>query len=163
MPKSIDFRQQDDLTDQLVTQLLQLLTAFLPINGSERSFDRSPPFELFRISLLLGRTTELMRNDSIADMSKRSQLCRALLAFVTTVAKHPGLVRILTEKRVEKKRSPGLHALGEGKNKEALVVDRSTNGLGASLYSYGNDIHKQAKAYMTVANKNVLGKELQTG
>jgi hypothetical protein len=79
--------------------MLQLLTA-LPITGSERGFDKSPPIELFALSRisLLGRITELVRNDTIMDMSKIGQLYRALLVVVTKIAKHRGVIKLLTEK-----------------------------------------------------------------
>lgn len=163
--ETINFRQQGELTDKYMAQLLQLLTAFLPITDSKRTFDRQPPaelFSLFRVSLLFGMTTELMRNDSIADMTKRNQLYRAVLTFITTVAKHPGLVKIVIEKRVEKKRIPGLLALGEEKNKGALIVDKSSSGLAASLFSCGYDTYKQAKAFSALASKSTMAKELQS-
>jgi hypothetical protein len=134
----MDFRQQDDLTDGLMTQLLQVLTAFLPVEDSRESFDRSPPPELwalFRASLLLEKVGALVRNDSIADMTARKGLYRAVMAFVGGIARHAGFVKILTEKRVEKKRSPGLQALAASSSSSSFVYDNSEGALAPSVFT----------------------------
>lgn len=141
----INFRQQDELTDRLMTQLFQLLTAFLPSvdSGSySKTQSHAELWSFFRISLLLGRVTELVRNDSITDMTKRSQLYRSMLAFVTAIAKDPAFVQLLIEKRVEKKASPGLQALGEERNTKALVLNASSTGLIASLFTCANKTYQ---------------------
>jgi hypothetical protein len=86
--------------------------------------------------------TELVRNDSITDMTKRSQLYRSMLAFVTAIAKDPAFVQLLIEKRVEKKASPGLQALGEERNTKALVLNASSTGLIASLFTCANETYQ---------------------
>lgn len=91
LPNYMDFRKQHDLTDTMMTEMPKILIAFIPVVDSNLSFDRHPPVELsalFRLSLLFDRVTSLMRNDSIADMTRRSSLYRSALAFVTAIAKH---------------------------------------------------------------------------
>jgi hypothetical protein len=161
--EAVEYRQQDDLTHDLMGKLLQLLTAFLPRADSSSSFDKHPPLQLFtilRLSLLLESVTALIGNDSIADMSKRSELHKALLAFVTAAAKYPELVKILTEKRPEKKMSPGLQALDEESTPSAFVFDTSRSGMSASLAACSGSTFKQAKAFASLASKPAMASEL---
>jgi hypothetical protein len=83
--------------------------------------------------MLFDRVTALMRNDSIADMTKRSLLHRSVIALVTATAKHPAFVKILMEKRPEKKRSPGLQALGGEAYRKHFICDKSNTGMAATL------------------------------
>ncbi|KAF4624608.1 hypothetical protein G7Y89_g13561 [Cudoniella acicularis] len=88
------FQQQDDITDGLMMRLLQLLSAFLPSPGRDSNFDRRPPptfFAPFRLSFLFDILTTLLRNDSIADMTKRNGLYYAVLDFVTAISNHKEL------------------------------------------------------------------------
>lgn len=161
--EAVEYRQQDNLTDDLMRKLLQLLTAFLPRADSSSSFDKHPPLQLFailKLSLLLESVTALIRNDSIADMSKRSELHKALLAFDTAAAKHPELVKILTEKRPEKKMSPGLQALDEESTPSASVFGTSRSGMSASLAARSGSTFKQAKAFASLASKPAMASEL---
>ncbi|RDL38301.1 uncharacterized protein BP5553_02641 [Venustampulla echinocandica] len=162
---NINYSQQNDLTDMVMTEVLLLLTAFLPVNGLGSSFDREPPaefFALFRLSLLFDRVTMLLRNDSISDMARRSDLYQAALAFVTAMAKHPRLVHILTDKRPEKKRSPGLKSLGENFDSHALVVDISPSGLAGSLLTYCHNTFKQADAFACLSHNAAMAKGIHS-
>lgn len=100
--------------DTSLAQSLLLLTAFLPDPAATSSFDKNPPAELlslFRISFLFDQVTALVRNGAISDITQRSQLYQTVFAFITAVAKHPGLVQVIMEKRPGKKQYPGLQKL----------------------------------------------------
>ncbi len=162
--QSTTFRQQDEQTDKIMTQILQILTAYVPASKGTSNFDRKPPSEIYalcRLSLLIDRLGGLIRNDSIVDMTKREELYRAILAFLTAVAKHPKFVDILTEQRPEKKRSPGLQGLGEEANWQAFVVDASC--MTPSLVSLGHETYKHAKAYAQLTSNAAILEDLHSG
>ncbi|KAG9238285.1 hypothetical protein BJ875DRAFT_480527 [Amylocarpus encephaloides] len=151
----IDYRVQDDQTDRLMTELLDLLRAFLPSTVPESSFDKQPPAEFFsvlRLSLLIDRVTVLLRNDSIPNMSQRASLYHAVLAFVTSIARQPPLVSILTDSRPEKKSTPGLRALGDEANAGEFVYDNSRGGLLANLVRSARDSFRQAQTFTALSS-----------
>jgi hypothetical protein len=66
--------------DQLLINTLKLLSTFLPGHGSP-----SGPVEemrLYRLSFLFDKIAELLRNDSIIDITQRKELYSEVLKFV---------------------------------------------------------------------------------
>jgi hypothetical protein len=98
-------------------------------------------------------------------MTERSQPYQAVLAFITTVTKHPKLVRIATEKRPGKRQYPGLQTLCEQEQSGSRTTsnfDSSSDGLAASLATCSNDTYKQAKSYAEIASKAAMKSELRS-
>jgi len=114
---------------------------------------------ILRLSLLLDSVTALIRNDSIAHMSKRSELYKALLAFATAAAKHLDLVKILTEKRPEKKMSPGLQELGEESNCSGSLLIPLALACQLLLQLVAPAHFKQAKPIASLASKPAMPSE----
>jgi hypothetical protein len=132
--RSTNFRQKDEQTDRIRTQILQLLPAFLPVSTTR---SRPELYAMCRLSLLIGYLLALIRNDDVTNMTKRSGLYPAALSFLATAAKYSTVVNILLKLQPAKKQSPGLHALGEGANRKPLIVDRSSTVLAPSLLFCG--------------------------
>lgn len=104
----------------------------------------------------------MVRNDSVEDMGKRNKLYDAVLEFIIAVAKHPVLVKLLTEKRPDKKKSPGLQYLGDTIKKPAFDFDGSTAGMRASLITTGLATLKQAKNFTDLSKNAILASDLRT-
>ena len=95
-------------------------------------------------------------------MTRRSSLYWSVLAFVTAIAKHTSFVNILTEKRPEKERSPGLQALGEEANWKGFIFNSSESGLAASLVTGGYVTDKQAKTFTRLAKNSAMAEKFQS-
>jgi hypothetical protein len=150
----------DGKDDKPMTDILKILPPFLPSSSSKPAPEL---FAMFRLSLLIDRLAELIRNDSVTDMTKRKDLYHAAFAFLTAVAKHPALVVLLLEQRPTKKGSSGLQALGEEANRKVLKVDASSAGLNLSLLACGQKTSQHAKAFAGLTENGIIKQNAQSG
>ncbi|KAH0541863.1 hypothetical protein FGG08_003668 [Glutinoglossum americanum] len=130
--KAIDFKQTDSMTDKVLGQILFFVCALLPVLTEAATFDRDPPLTLrtfFQLGLLLDRVAELLRNDSISDLSERSSLYFAVLELVRKLAGHPATSTLVTAERHYKKYTKGLEVISGAEVQTAWV--RFTRGKGA--------------------------------
>lgn len=125
--------------DQLLISTLKLLITFLPGVGSP-----SGPIEeirLYRLSFLFDKITELLRNDSIIDITQRKDLYTEVFNFVQVspvhlwsspadadrpsqaVASSPDLVGLLLEERPDKSNSPGIHSIQYSSQRPGFVLE----------------------------------------
>ncbi|KAI9803990.1 MAG: hypothetical protein M1833_000271 [Piccolia ochrophora] len=135
--RAIDFscadRKTDGIHGQLVTFIFNMLPSASWKGGS--LFDQSPPSTLtaaLKLSLLMDKLGDLMRNDSLSDITKRCDVYYPLLDFVMTLGSHPAMAELLIQERYYKKASVGLHAIckspggkdlkGKGCSLESLLV-----------------------------------------
>jgi hypothetical protein len=150
----------DGKQDKSMTDILKILPPFLPSSSSKPAPEL---FAMFRLSLLIDRLAELIRNDSVTDMTKRKDLYYATFAFLTAVAKHPALTVLLLEQRPTKKGSSGLQALGEEANRRVLKVDASSAGLNLSLLACGQKTSQHAKAFAGLTENGIIKQNAQSG
>lgn len=142
-----------------MVETLQLLGQCLPHVSSPAISESN----LFRLSMLFDRITDLIRNDSIADVTERVALYMEVIAFVRLIADIPGLRGLLFEERPEKSRSPGLRALGNPIVEDSFVPVISSSSRSASLFASSKNIYLQIKIYLKLAAKRTLaGSSTQT-
>ncbi|KAI9775454.1 MAG: glycylpeptide N-tetradecanoyltransferase [Peltula sp. TS41687] len=80
-----------DRVDALTAQVLALVTALLPTFEGMSDFDLNPPPEILSMllnSLILDKTAELLRNDSLEDATRRYALYICALEFVRALGSH---------------------------------------------------------------------------
>lgn len=162
----LSFSQQvrnDEKEDKFKTDVLKILPPFLLSSSSKPAQPAPELFAMFRLSLLIDCTAELLRNDSVTDMTKRKDLYYALFTFLTTVAKYPALVDTLLEQWPTKKRTPGLQALGEEGNRKTLSTGISSAGLAPSLVSCSQEISKHAKAFASLTSNKAIMTDVESG
>jgi hypothetical protein len=150
----------DGKEDKPMTDILKILPPFLPSSSSKPAPEL---FAMFRLSLLIDRLAELIRNDSVTDMTKRKDLYHAAFAFLAAVAKHPALAVLLLEQRPTKKGSPGLQALGKEAGRRGLKVDTSSAGLNLSLLACGQKTSQHAKAFAGLTENGIIKENAQSG
>ena len=168
MPPVMNLRNTDAETDNITQKLFSLVTALLPLQP-----DRAPPeglSEMIELSFFQDRAAQLLRNDSINDVSKRGLLYHSLLSFVEKVGGHEDTCFLLTDDRYAKKKSPGLEVLsnaeimgndkgkgkGKGKSKSKdtglLEVENSTAAMSWSLLRCMENLGIQSASLLKTAN-----------
>jgi baculoviral IAP repeat-containing protein 6 len=108
-PRAVEFEASDGKTDDMATLVLQLVVEMIPSKKN-----RNLPVELhgmLLLSLLIDKVAELLRNDSLEDVSKRPRLYNACLFFVHKLGTHPELASLVQAERHSKQRSPGLEVI----------------------------------------------------
>ncbi|KAH6878204.1 hypothetical protein BKA58DRAFT_308467 [Alternaria rosae] len=81
-------RKKEDIFSKTI---LDFLTDLLPSLERETCFDFDPPgaiLEMLNNSKILPHCAELLRNDSLTDVTKRKDLYQALFSFLTMVGSH---------------------------------------------------------------------------
>jgi hypothetical protein len=95
--KSSDKERAEDAekrTDQFHMLVFAFLKTLLPSSGGGSSFDDSPPGALGSVlmnSKVLNKAAELLRNDSLDDITKRGALYTELMGFLRVVGTHGAL------------------------------------------------------------------------
>ena len=146
---------------RVTTQILQILTAFLPSRESKATFDNQPPAELFallRLGFLLSQVGALLRNDSVNSMNERSELYHAMLKLVKNLARHEKLIGLLSAPLLSTQRSPGLEALATSKRPAAYFSSRSS-GLKPSVAACTSEGYKHAKAFLDLASNAAIASD----
>jgi hypothetical protein len=89
--------------DQYLATQIELVEGLLPLWERESSFDLDPPDavpDMLIHSKILHCCTELLRNDSLEDATKRKNVYQALFKLLRTLATHPITVsRIIYDQR----------------------------------------------------------------
>lgn len=99
--------------------------------------------------MLFDKIIQLIRNDSIVDITERLEVYQATAAFITKIAKHPDLVYLLLEERPNKANTPGLGEV-------SLATSFTLRGLDGTSRSkpliacYG-DTYLQAKTFLDMS------------
>ncbi|RDW82809.1 hypothetical protein BP6252_03921 [Coleophoma cylindrospora] len=152
-PKSPELEYQEDT---LMSSTLRYITALLvdpkkgPINF------RPEELCLFRLSLLLDRVCDLLRNDSIVDITNRSDMYRQAFVFTAKIANCPELSTLIYEQRAQKKDSPGILDLSQSSMSSlASNVETVSSATLPSLFSCCKDTYTQAKALLELADRKI--------
>ena len=178
MQAVIDFKKTDDQTDDTTQTLFRLVTELLPLR--ERQSSPEGLCEMIELSFFQDRAAQLLRNDSLTDISKREKLYHSLLALVVKIGSHKHTHFLVTDARFAKRRSPGLAVLssgnsdqelnrntsikgqGKGVTEEAqlLEVERSKDAMTLSLFQSMMNLYKQSSALIqasVVSKKGFAG------
>ena len=171
----MDFKKTDDQTDESTQNLFSLVTELLPLRKRQSSPEGLA--EMIELSFFQDRAAQLLRNDSLTDISKRGKLYHSLLAFVEKVGTHKDTRFLVTDARFAKKRSPGLAILSSrypdrdqtgnkstkgtttGKLEEAqlLEVERSKDAMTSSLFKSMENLYKQSSALIKATEISMKG------
>ena len=120
----LDFRSIDVDTDSTFQKLFRFVTEFLPLRDDETPLEGL--CEMIELSFFQNRAGQLLRNDSMADVSQRAVLHRSLLGFVLKVSSNKETSFLVTDARFVKKKCPGLKLLSIGDRGEDLKGKRVT-------------------------------------
>lgn len=134
-------------------ETLRLMGTCLPDASSPAVVESN----LFRLGMLFDHITDLIRNDSISDVTERAELYMEVIDFVKAVADIPALTGLLFEERPEKSRSPGIRTLGNPIIQDASVPVISSTSRSASVFSSSKNIYEQVKVFLKLAAKKTLG------
>ncbi len=94
---------EENAADKLMIETLRLLTPSLTPAASVTDEE----FSLISLSFLLDRLSDLLRNDSIEDMTTRSDLYLEAFLFLQALSDRPKLLTLLIKERPRKLNSPG--------------------------------------------------------
>jgi hypothetical protein len=165
----MNFGQVDAQTDKLTHVLFALVTKLLPLYPDE---DLIPGlYEMIELSFFQDRAAQLLKNDSIKDVSSRSILYRSLFEFVEKIGSNKDTRFLVTDDRFAKKKSPGLAVLsipnrmdkGVGKGNEIassrssardsalLEVEKSKDSMSWSLVKCIKNLSTQASTLLKTA------------
>lgn len=106
-----------DPSDDSMTTKLAILAGLLPRYVGKTYFDLNPPEELIhmiRRSLLFSKVSELLRNDSIHDVTKRKQLYRGVISFMKALSDHFITAKLAFEDRIAYPETESLLAVSFG-------------------------------------------------
>ncbi|KAK6585937.1 hypothetical protein PZA11_000994 [Diplocarpon coronariae] len=139
-------RADEQMTqDFLTSDTCRLLGVCLPDPNSQASVE----LNMFRMSTLLDTVTEMVRNDSIVDITDRFDVYQGVVAFIEKLAKHRMLVALLFEERHISTNHPGVRVLGDG----GTYVPQETSSSAPLIASYGNT-HIQAKTFLEMTQNS---------
>ena len=177
-PPTLDFRKADAEADRMYQKLFRFVTELLPLRKDEKTPEAVS--EMIELSFFQDRAAQLLRNDSMSDVSKRIPLYLALLPFVEKVGTNKDTRFLITDARYAKKKSPGLESLSvagqawdsKGKGKERgpgkgsfklLEVEKSKDSMSLSLIGCMENLSIQSSSLLKTANKGFgdsSGKEM---
>ncbi|RDW76134.1 hypothetical protein BP5796_06955 [Coleophoma crateriformis] len=152
-PKSPKLDYQEDT---LISSTLRHITALL-VNPKKGPISFRPEeLFLFRLSFLLDRVCDLLRNDSIVDITNRSDTYRQAFVFTAKIANCPELSTLIYEQRAQKKDSPGILDLSQSStSSSASNVETVSSATLPSLFSCCKDTYTQAKALLELADRKI--------
>lgn len=159
--QAINFQCADTLTDGVLGQLLTLITRLLPSRHQKpnTAFDEAPSSTLLaalRLGLLIDKVAQLLRNDSIADISKRSSVYFPALEFVKVLGTHRATEDLVTQERYYKRGTSGLQLLsmggaydpkgkGKARSSRMLALGDAQDGNAPSLVNRLDNLVKQSQ------------------
>jgi Ubiquitin-conjugating enzyme len=123
---------EKDSTDDEVTTTLLILSSLLPSWEKSSPFDQDPPNELthmIRRSIVLERVSELLRNDSIDNVTKRKKLYKAVMKFVRSLTEHGTTACVVFEDRVSYPPPQSLLAVSFGDAINRTFTDKGVEKL----------------------------------
>ena len=172
MNHTLNFQQADEKTDPVISTILGLIIELLPIPADDGPKIRAPPTlrAMIQLSLLLDKVADMLRNDSLRNVTLRREVYYALLEFVHRLGKRRKTMYLVCDQRFLKKRSSGLQILsasesfdskGKGKTGNSyedlpLVIGSSKDDMVASVVGCMAKLALQAKELSEKASTNRL-------
>lgn len=156
----LNFKQTDSETDSSTWRILALLIELLP-HRSEKTNTITPALSaMVELSLVQDRVAELLRNDSLQDVTKRAGLYFIVFEFVERLGKHPNMSYLVSEERFTKKQSGGLYAIstnlgfkskGKTRATEYLKLDQGNDNMAAPLITCLTNLAIQSQALVSAS------------
>ena len=159
---TLNFQQADEKTDPMIALILGLIIELLP-NLDEGSKKRIPKAlrAMIQLSLLMDKVADMLRNDSLRDVSKRSEVYQLVLDFVNRLGSRSKTMYLVCDQRYFKKRSSGLQILSASEsftNSRSddlpLVLGTSSDDMVPSVVGCMAKLALQAKQLSEQANSN---------
>ncbi len=128
---SFNFKSSDLKTDRFVKKISGFLYHLLPNQNhkvSKSEFEIKPPAALkaiLQLSLLLDKLAELLRNDSLSDLTSRADLYFKILRLVQVIGGHRDLVGLISKERFAKRLTSGLKVLSVPASKRGVSSGRN--------------------------------------
>ena len=175
--RAINFQSADTLTDDVLGQLLTLTSLLLPSRSRQpgSGFDKEPPSTLnaaLRLGLLVDKVAQLLRNDSIADITKRSPVYFPALQFVKILVSHRSTSDLVTQERYYKRGTSGLQVLSapgvagdiKGKGKatpqQLVVLGEAKDGNAPAVIKRLENLVKQSQIMLGFGRAEGTRREL---
>ena len=103
---SVQLKEENPQVEDFVRWIMDLVAFTLPPSQAK---DIPPVLPaMLELSLVIDKTAELLRNDSLDNIMKRSRVYFSVLNLVEKVGAHQGLLRLVQDDRFSKTRSSGL-------------------------------------------------------
>lgn len=167
---TLNFQQADDKTDPVINTILSLIIELLPVD--DRSKIQAPKAlrAMIQLSLLSDKVADLLRNDSLRNVSQRSEVYYSVLEFVHRLGKRSETMYLVCDQRFLKKRSNGLQVLSakesfadSGEEDQPLNISDSKDDKVSSVVDCMAKLAVQAKQFSETAHAYRRTKEFDAG
>ena len=156
-PQAVNIRQVNTETDRVARTIFGLASRLLPDPAEQgKSVPPCLPASI-TLSLLYDKIGELLRNDSLRDVTKRRGLYGTVFDFLERLLGHTNLAYLIYQERYPKKGTAGLEVLSgsparKGKQKagrqEVLVLDHANHGMTCSLAASMSNLVIQSRNFL---------------
>nr|KMM67940.1 UBE2O protein [Coccidioides posadasii RMSCC 3488] len=109
LSRPIEFHGSDSKSDRFLTVTFHVVKELTPSTANK---DLSPELRgMLQLSFLIDKLAELLRNDSLEDITSRAEVYTAAFQFVKKLGAHPELVSLVQTLRHHKRQTSGLESL----------------------------------------------------
>ncbi|KAL2373161.1 hypothetical protein BDBG_03567 [Blastomyces gilchristii SLH14081] len=134
LERAIEFKSEDAKMDGVTEMMAGIVTELIPTWNNR---DLPPELHaMLQLTMLIDRATDLLRNDSIEEVSKRAGVYSSVLCFVQRIGEHPELRDLVQGQRYCKLSTAGLQAICDGLEKDwekALILGEKIPSLAERL------------------------------
>ncbi|KAM5500811.1 putative E2 ubiquitin-conjugating enzyme [Microsporum canis] len=107
------FRGSDEREDEFVGKVFDFVGRMIP--GPANKNLPSELHAMLQLGLLLDKVADLLRNDSLDNVTKRRHVYKAAFGLVAKLGSHPDLIDLVKGARYHKQQTPGLKPLSSSK------------------------------------------------
>lgn len=156
---ALNFHQADEKTDPIINTILSLINELLPVNEEAKIKAPRVLRAMIQLSLLSDKVADMLRNDSLRNVSQRCDVYYSVLEFVERLGKRNETRYLVGDPRYPKKRSSGLQLLSAKESfsdspeqDQPLVIASSRDGMASSVMGCMEKLALQAKQLTETAN-----------
>ncbi|KAM5485866.1 putative E2 ubiquitin-conjugating enzyme [Microsporum canis] len=111
--RPLRFRGSDEREDEFVGKVFDFVGRMIP--GPANKNLPSELHAMLQLGLLLDKVADLLRNDSLDNVTKRRHVYKAAFGLVAKLGSHPDLIDLVKGARYHKQQTPGLKPLSSSK------------------------------------------------
>ncbi|OJD11937.1 hypothetical protein ACJ73_09432 [Blastomyces percursus] len=134
LERAIEFKGEDMKMDAVTEMMAGIVTELIPTWNNK---DLPPELHaMLQLTMLIDRATDLLRNDSIEEVSKRAEVYSSVIRFVQRIGEHPELKDLVQGQRYCKLSTAGLQATCDSSEKDwekALILGEKIPSLAERL------------------------------
>ncbi|EGD91451.2 hypothetical protein H113_01258 [Trichophyton rubrum MR1459] len=138
--RPLQFYGSDEKEDEFAAKVFDFVSRMIP--GPTSKNLPSELHAMLQLGLLLDKVADLLRNDSLDDVMKRSHVYKAAFGLVSKLSSHPELIDLAKCARYRKQQTPGLEILSSSKPQQ---YDSSPLILGEKIASVGERLKQLAR------------------